>query len=236
MMKLLRIKYFRFIERSRQEGFLASCWACLYKSSEAVPVVKNLTTLRPTKEPDGVLPVILELGPDNFRSYELHYPLRSRQEQVEHFFRLGYRSFAMVHDGVVIGDLWYVTRATSRTPRIHPDLQLFGIDLGPQEVYTFGMHVDPKERGNSLTTWFFTNALFNLRHNGFDKAHGYFVAHNVPALWVHRLIGFEERPHFIVQRFLLYETAHAKEISPRKEGMSTSKTPWQDRTSTRSDA
>lgn len=211
MMTLLRIKYYQFIEHYRQEGFLSACRFTLYKCEEAVPVVRNLATLRPAKAPGGVLPVLLDLGPDNFLSHDLHYPLRSRRERVERCFRLGYRSFAMVRDGVVIGDLWYVTRATSGAPGLHPHLQWFGIDLGEHEVYMFDMHVDPKERGNSLTTWFLSSVLFQLRAKSYDKAYGYFAAHNVPALWVHRLIGYEEKPHFVVQRFLLYETAHAKE-------------------------
>jgi GNAT superfamily N-acetyltransferase len=210
MTTLLRIKYFQFIEHWRQKGFLAACRFSLYKCEEAVPVVRNLATLRPAKEPAGGLPEILELGPDNFSSYDLHYPLRSRRERVERCFRLGYRSFAMVRDGVVIGDLWYVSRATSGAPRPHLHLRWFGIDLGPDEVYMFDMQVDPKERGNSLTTWFLTSVLFRLRDNDYNKAYGYFAAQNVPALWVHRLIGYEEKPHFVVQRFLLYETAHPK--------------------------
>lgn len=211
MKTLLRIKYFQFIEHYRQEGFFSACRFSLYKCEEAVPVVRNLATLRPAKKPDGVLPVLLDLGPENFYLLDLHYPLRSRREKVERCFRLGYRSFAMVRNGVVIGDLWYVTRATSRSSQLHPHLQWFGIDLGEQEVYMFDMHVDTKERGNSLTTWFLTSVLFQLRDNGFDKSYGYFAAKNVPALWVHRLIGYEEKSHFMVQRFLLFETARAKE-------------------------
>ncbi|MDZ4186071.1 MAG: hypothetical protein U1D97_13990 [Desulfuromonadales bacterium] len=211
MLTLLRIKYFQFIEHWQQNGFLAACKFSLYKCEEAVPVVRNLATLRPAKPPNGTLPVLLDLGPDNFASYDLHYPLRSRRERVERCFRLGYRSFAMVRDGMVIGDLWYVAHSTAHTPQLHPHLQWFGIDLGEQEVYMFDMHVDQKERGNSLTTWFLTSVLFALRNNGYDKAYGYFAAQNVPALWVHRLIGYEEKSHFVVQRFFLYETAHTKE-------------------------
>ena len=211
MLTLLRIKYYQFIEHWQQNGFLAACRFSLYKCEEAVPVVRNLATLRPAKPPNGTLPVLLDLGPDNFPSYDLHYPLRSRRERVERCFRLGYRSFAMVRDGMVIGDLWYVAHTTAPTPQLHPHLQWFGIDLGEQEVYMFDMHVDQKERGNSLTTWFLTSVLFALRNNGYDKAYGYFAAQNVPALWVHRLIGYEEKSHFVVKRFFLYETAHAKE-------------------------
>lgn len=211
MISLLRIKYFQFIEQCQQESFLTACLSNLYHCIETVPVVRDLTTLRPAKESNSDRPMILDLGPDNFRSYELRYSLRSRREQVEHRFRLGYRSFAMLRDGMVIGDLWYVTRATSLAPRIHPHLQWFKIDLGPNDVYMFDMHVEQKERGNSLTTWFLSSVLFNLHHNGYDKAYGYFDAKNVPALWVHRLIGYKEKPHVMIRRYGLYKTAHAKE-------------------------
>jgi hypothetical protein len=75
----------------------------------------------------------------------------------------------------------------------------------------FDMHVQPGERGKALTTWFMTTVLFNWRDNDYDKAYGCFVTHNVPALWVHRLIGYEEKPHIMVRRYGLYKTAHAKE-------------------------
>lgn len=210
MGKLLRIKYFQFIERLRQEGFLSALRFSLYKREEAVPVMKDLATLHPVKDPGGALPKIIELGPENFASQGLHYPLRSRHERVERYFRLGYRSYAMVRDGVVIGDLWYVTRGTSDHEPLHPHLRWFGIDLGPDEVYMFDMQVNQEERGNSLTTWFLTSVLHRLRDSGHARAYGYFAAHNVPALWVHRLVGYKEMPHFVVRRFLLYETAHAK--------------------------
>lgn len=211
MITFLRHKYFQFIERWQQEGFLVACWFYLYKCDEEVPVARDLATLRPAKEPAGILPVILDLGPDNFDSHELHYPLRSHQEEVKRYLLRGYRAFVMVRDGVVIGNLWYVTRTTSRLTRLHPHLQWYGIDLGPHEVYMFDMYVDPKERGNSLTTWFMTSALLNLRNYGYDKAYGSFNAHNLPALWVHRLIGYEEKSHVMVRRFLIYKTAHAKD-------------------------
>lgn len=210
MIATLRIKYLQFLEHRRQEGLLSACRFTLYKYEEAVPVEKELSTLRPVKAPAGGAPELVELGPENFHSLSLTYPLRSRRERAGNYFARGYRSFAMVREGKVLGDLWYVTRQSARAETPHPHLGWFGIDLGPQQAYMFDMYVHPTERGNALTTWFLGSVLHELRRRKVEKVYGYFAAQNVPALWVHRLIGYHERPRFIVRRFLLYETAQAK--------------------------
>ena len=210
MISMLRIKYLQFLEHRRQEGWLSACRFTFYKHEEAVPVEKDLTALRPVKAPAGGTPELVEIGPENFLCLPLTYLLRSRRERAGRYFALGYRSFAMVRDGKVLGDLWYVTRQSGRFDPPHPHLGWFGIDLGPRQAYMFDMWVDPGERGNALTTWFLGSVLHEQRRRGLEKVYGYFAAQNVPALWVHRLIGYQELPRFIVRRFLLYETARAK--------------------------
>jgi len=203
MLSLLRTKYFQFMEHGRQEGFLSACKITLYKYEEMVPTVKDLATLRP------LLP-ILDLGPENFYSQALDYPLRSRRERTENYFRRGYRVFVMVQDGRVVGDLWYVTRQTAKTQSIHPHVVWFGLDLADDEVYVFDLQVNIDQRGGGLTTHFHGRILEILRERGFRKAYGCFVAANIPALWMHRLIGYRELPRCIVRRFFLYEVARPK--------------------------
>ncbi len=210
MSSLPRLKYLQFTEHCREKGFLSACKFTLYKCEEAVPVEKDLSTLRPVKLPAGAVPELVDLGPENFRERALNYPLGSRRERAERNFRLGYRSFAMVREGRVVGDLWYVTRATAKTGRIHPHLQWFGIELGPNDTYMFDMQLYSADRGNALSTWFLGSVLHAMRSRGHAKAFGYFDARNIPALWVHRLIGYRELSHHIVRRVFLYETARAK--------------------------
>lgn len=209
MLSLLRVKYFQFLEHWHQEGFLSACCFTLYHQDEEVPVMKDLTALPPVKVPEEGLHLI-EVTPESFSHQTIKYPLRSRQERVELYFSKGYRGLAMVRDGKAVGALWYVSRDMARTPEIHPDVQRFKIDLADKEVYMFDMHVGAEQRGGGLATFVLNSALHHLYDKGFHKAYGYYSAGNIPALWVHRLLGYKELPHFIVRRFLLYRTARAK--------------------------
>lgn len=211
MLSSLKTRYFQFLEHCRQEDFLSACRIAIYKSEEIVPAEKDLDTLRPVPEPEGGDLPLLDLGPENFDSHRLDFPLRSRRERAGNFLRRGYRMIAMVREGRVVGDVWYVTRASARTQGIHPHLdKWFGIELGADEAYLFDMHVDAEQRGGGLTTYFHGRVLETLRERGFRRAYGSFVAQNIPALWMHRLIDYRELPRCIVRRIFLHETVHGK--------------------------
>jgi hypothetical protein len=72
------------------------------------------------------------------------------------------------------------------------------------------MYVEAGERGGGLTTYFHSTVLQMMRDRGVRKSYGCFVAKNIPAMWMHRLIGYSELPRCIVRRFFLYETVRAK--------------------------
>ncbi|OEU61272.1 MAG: hypothetical protein BA870_08745 [Desulfuromonadales bacterium C00003094] len=210
MLSMLRVKYFQFLEHWHQDGFLSACCFTLYHQDEEVPVVKDLTVLPPMKDPEDGL-VFIEVTPESFSPQTIKYPLRSRQERVELYFQKGYRGLAMVRDGKAVGDLWYVCREIARTPELHPDLLRFKIDLADKEVYMFDMHVGAEQRGGGLATFLLSSALHHLNDRGYQKAFGYYSAKNIPALWVHRLLGYQELPHLIMRRFFLYRTAQIKD-------------------------
>jgi GNAT superfamily N-acetyltransferase len=205
-----RMKYLQFREHAQEHGLLSALWFTLYKTEEVVPVEKDLSELKPLKEPKGGGLQLLDLGPENFAACGLDYPLESRRERAARYFRRGYRNIAMARDGKVVGDVWYVSPGTARTRRIHPHVRWFGLDLRDDEVYMFDMRVHSDERGGGLATYFMGSALRHLREKGVRKAYGYFAAKNTPALWVHRLLGWRERPRFALQRFFLYERVKAK--------------------------
>lgn len=210
MLSLLRVKYFQFLEHWRQAGFLSACSFTLYHQDEEVPVVRDLTALPPVKVPEEGL-TLIEVTPESFSPQTINYPLRSRQERVELYFGKGYRGLALVREGKVVGDLWYVSRDMAQASEIHPDVQRFKIDLADKEVYMFDMHVGAKKRGGGLATFLLCSALHHLNDRGYQKTYGYYSAKNIPALWVHRLLGYKELPHLIMRRFFLYKTAHIKE-------------------------
>jgi len=206
----LHMRFMQFLEKRKQDGTFEACLSSIYRREEAVPVELDLGNLRRAKEPKGILPEIRDLGPDNLRQQGLEFPLRSRRVRMQLFFDRGYRSVVMVRDGVVIGDIWYQTRETAGQSPLHPHLRWFGIELGSHEVYMFDLHVLSENRGSALATWFMTRALERFRDQGFTKAYGYFAVGNLPALWMHRLIGFKEKAHVVLHRFLIFETARSK--------------------------
>ena len=210
MLSLLRIKYLQFLEHAREKGCFSALAYTFYKYEEAVPVEKDLATLKPLPESSETDLRLLELGPENFAGHSLVYPLPSRRERVERYFDRGYRALAMVRGNEVVADLWYVTRQNARTREIHPNVRCFRIDLGPDMAYMFDMHFLPGQRGGGAATYFMGSALHHLRGRGITRAYGYFSAHNTPALWVHRLLGWRELPRFELRRFFLYENARLK--------------------------
>jgi GNAT superfamily N-acetyltransferase len=210
MISSLRYRYFQFVEHWEEYGFLSACRIICYRYEEVVPTEKPLDNLRPVpgRKDDNLH--ILDLDQENFTSQVLEFPRRSRRERAKNYFRRGYRMLALVRQGKVIGDLWYVTRATARTPQIHPHLRWFGIDLAEDEVYLFDMYIDPRERGGGVATFFLGSVLHMMHDRGLRKSYGCYAAEHVQALWLHRLIGFRELPHCEVRRILLYESGRGK--------------------------
>ena len=210
MRSLLRTKYFQFLEHWRQTGFWSACKTTLYKSEELVPTQRDLDSLPSVTLPKGENLQILDLGEADYYSQNLSYPLRSRRERAENYFRRGYRTFVLVQDGRVLCDLWYVTRATGRIPFLHPHVKWFGLNLADDEVYLFDMQMEVGQRGAGLSTAFHGRVLQMLRDRGFRKAYGCYVAKYIPALWMHRLIGYQELPHCQVRRFFLFANGKVK--------------------------
>jgi GNAT superfamily N-acetyltransferase len=210
MLSLLKMKYNQFVEHLRQNGLISALKIMLYKYEEAVPVEKNLTSLKSLNYKRENLDII-EITADNFKHKRLHYAFKSRHDRAPGYFKKGYKSFIIIKDDQIIGDIWYVTRASAKHNQIHPHLKWFEIDLNNDEVYMFDMFVTPDKRGKDLTTYFLNSVLHKLNSRGFTKSYGYFVADYVPALWVHRLLGYKELPRCIIRRYLLlFETAKRK--------------------------
>jgi GNAT superfamily N-acetyltransferase len=214
----LRLRYLQFRERARERGFLGTCWFALYRSQEAVPVEKDLSTLKPVPRTPPSALQLLELGPETFGSHRLEYPIASRRARVDRYLRRGYRTVVMADGGKVIADLWYVSRRSARTASIHPHLRWFGIHLGSDDVYMFDMHVDAAARGGGLATYFMSRALHHLRDLGSCTAFGYFDAHYTPALWVHRQLGFRELPRVTIRKCLWFESASRQAHAANRSG------------------
>ncbi len=212
-MSQLRIKYLQFIEQCRKDNFFAACGSALgkslYKSVEFVPAEKDLESLLDIPSPGDDAFEFVEVGPENFSA--LAFPKVSRYEYAKNYFRKGYRMIAMVHDGIVVGDIWYVDRKMARQRTIHSDLVSFKVELRDDEVYLFDMYLNAGTRGGGQATYFHGSVLKSMRERGFRKAYGSYEIGNIPAMWMHRLIGYRELPHLELRRFFrIVQTVRAK--------------------------
>ena len=207
--RTLRIKGLQFLEHWQEAGFRPALERSLFREEEAIPAVKDLTALgqpRVDLETKGYRIVDIRSPADLPPAWI--YPLRSRHARGEAFLDRGYASYAALHEDRIVADVWYCTRAGS--PRPHPHVGWFGFDLGDGGAYLFDFHVLADERGKSVTTPFLHTVLHRLKERGFERAYGYYAADNVPALWFHRMLGYEERPPVVIRRRFLFESAEPK--------------------------
>lgn len=66
------------------------------------------------------------------------------------------------------------------------DLRKIGISLKENEVYLFGLLVDPRFQGTDATR-VLAHCTFNyLRNSHFNKMYGFYFADNIQSLWYHR--------------------------------------------------
>ncbi|HJV33442.1 GNAT family N-acetyltransferase [Geomonas sp.] len=208
MIGAVKMRYYQFREQWQSSGFLSAVKFAVYRCEEAVPVEKRLDLLKPLQPPpDADELELVELSRENPPT--AHYPLQSRREKAFVNLAKGYRAFALVRNGTVIADLWYVTSERPAGSGIERYLQWFDIQLGRDEAYMFDMHVFPDARGKALATFFLASVLHAMRESGFGKVYGYFDAHNFPALWVHRLLGYQERPRVLVRKLFVHESARS---------------------------
>lgn len=118
------------------------------------------------------------------------------------YLESGFRGVAAVEGGRVIGAVWSVTRDESRLPWVHGDLRRLRVGLEAGEAYMFDMYIEPEHRGMALSTSLFRAAYAGLRARGFLKAKGYYAVNNLPALWMHRVLGYREVARVRVRRIL----------------------------------
>jgi len=208
VLRTLRIKQLQFAEHWRESGWRSAVDLGLIKTEVSVPCMKDLHTLRPMKEDfSSGDPAFVEIDTPDDLDPAWRYPLASRALRARAFFDRGWSAFAVVKDDQVIGDVWVAAPGRSRVPYVHPHVDFFGFQLGDHGVYMFDMYVVPDERGKAISTSFLLCALHRLAGRGYHRAYGYFAADNVPALWVHRMLGYEERPRVTLKRYGLFESA-----------------------------
>lgn len=213
MLEKLRIRSNQIAELSKNSGLWPTLKSCLYESKEAIPVCKDLSTLKEMKPFDlGDSLKIVEISLNSISSKHLHYPVKSRGQKAEYNLKKGLKAYALLDKDFVLADVWYVEGPSISTTIKHKDLNLFQIDLMSDEVYMFDLYLAQGKRGRATATTFMNLVLSKLKERGFKKTYGYFLKDNTPALWVHRVLGYDEFPSFTVRRYGSIERANRKKL------------------------
>lgn len=118
------------------------------------------------------------------------------------YLRCGFRGYAALRDGHPIGVVWSARRAESKIACVHRDLGWLRLELGEDEAYMFDMYIEPEHRGLAMCTALFRAGFRSLRAQGVARVKGYYVASNLPALWMHRMAGYREVGRVRVRRVL----------------------------------
>lgn len=201
MIKQLRIHFNQILEIWETHGFFSVLHEAVYINRGIVPVEKDLNSLKPLKlSPNKLKVEFIEIEKDSVENRRLEYPLKSRYLKLFKNLDKGYKGFAIVEGNQVIGDLWYFS--SNKSMPTHPDLKLLNIHFSEKDVYLFDMYIKPEKRGEGRVTSLLGEALMTLKNKGFKKAYGYYMADNIPALWMHRMLGYKELHRLKWNRFI----------------------------------
>jgi hypothetical protein len=204
-MNSLKVYFYQFYETIAESGLKYALSQMFYiRKKAAVLLERNLEDFNPVSAKQNQQDVrLVSLGNNNFRSLGLSYPLKNRYYKAISNLKEGYQGYCLVRGDEVIGDLW----CSFATPgaAVHPDIKLLGISLGEKEVYGYDMYIPMKERGNaSIASLLLGGALNDLKSKGYKNLKCYVMADRLPALWLHRVLGFKEFGRVETQRVLSY--------------------------------
>jgi ribosomal protein S18 acetylase RimI-like enzyme len=204
LFKQLKIRSNQVYETMRSGGFKALVRKTFYWNREIVFVEKNLSVYDLKSKPEEKDSLqFIEIA-EQATGNKLLYPLKSRQIKIKKNLAKGYGSFAVIRNMEVLGDVWYVHNDYSMKNCKHPDLKWLGLRLTPKEVYMFDMYTDPNKRGKGLVNYLFSCCLQELKKRGFQKVYGYYEVDNLPALWMHRTMGFKENQRIKLKKFFSF--------------------------------
>jgi ribosomal protein S18 acetylase RimI-like enzyme len=202
MLVSIRMRFYQVLEAWRGKGFSAVRRELFYQSREAILTRKGLTRLKPPRtafEKTGL--EFMELSGSAARFGHLRYSLRSRKLKMIRNLKKGYRSFAFVEGSEVIGDVWYCIGSKRGEKPAHPDIKWLGMaELGETEVYMFDFYIRPDKRKGGLVNIALSQALNTFKERGYDRVYGFYMADNLPALWMHRSAGYEEISRLKIRR------------------------------------
>ncbi len=203
MLESIQMRFYQVLETWKTDGFAAVRRESFYAGREAILTVKELNRQKPPRVPlDATGLKCMELSGLPSAYQNLKYSLKSRQVKMIRNLNKGYQAFAFVGGNEVIGDVWHCTGGRGKKPA-HPDMKWLGIEeLKENEAYMFDFYIRPDKRKGGLINTALGHALNTLKDKGFERVYGFYMADNLPALWMHRTTGYSEINRVRIKRHL----------------------------------
>ncbi len=211
MLTKIKMRFFHILESIKEDGWAYTWKEMVYlKPREAILMQIDLDQLKPLKKSAQQEQIkLIAINEENFSDLDLDYALRNRYLKTVCNLEDGYKAFAITEGKKVLGDLWCAFLANGG--EVHPDVDWLNMEFGAKDVYGYDMYLAPGTRGKgSLAGLLLGGVLHHLKDQGYKKLHAYVMADKIPALWLHRMLGFTELGRIEMSRFLFYKDAKKK--------------------------
>ena len=191
------------IREALAEGNLKDCiHRRIFWDRLATPVEMDLTKLPPQININQDTSYnFTEVKLTDLQTNKWYIPISSRRLKAFHNLQKGWRWLVITKDSTVVGDVWCVPYQRGLAYKMHPDLKMLGIRCGEGEAYGFDMLIHPTYRGKNLAVPLHRHLQLTLKNEGYRKVYGYYWDDYLPALWMHRMLKFNELPKRLVSRY-----------------------------------
>ncbi len=207
MVNYIKMRLYHIAETIRFNGIAYLWHEIVYRKREAILVEKDLFAVQTSENAFRRAGVrIEEITRSAIANYSLQFPVKNRFLKAVHYLDKGSRGFALVNGNEVNGDIWYTAVPTAENGAIHPDVTWLGIRCKDKYAYMFDMYLNPVKRGGASAAMLQLGALYELKKKGFNRAFGYYWSNNIPALWVHRMLKWNECSRIKASRFFFIKT------------------------------
>lgn len=207
MLNKLKIRIYRMSDSIKRNGLKKTFSDRIFLNKIMIPTVMDLDNYTNQHSLNNSGYEIAELTEAEASNNKLEYSNELRSLLATQNTKIGRKSFLLVNNNRVVGDIWYVCPEKKDIPVTHPDFSWLRIKPEKNSIYAFDMYIDPLERGKNLAVSFMGTFLNSIKDKGFSKAYGHYGADNIPALWVHRSLKWTELDKVSVSSFLMFKTA-----------------------------
>jgi len=204
MFSYLMMMFHQVLECIRGERFSDLVRKRIYKDRVLVPAEMDLIGEIPFFGHKNQNYQFVEVRLEDLENKKFTYAIPSRYYKALRNLKKGFRNFAILTCGVVVGDVWSTATEPCGKPYPHGDAYITGLCCEEWEIYAFDMAIESSFRGKNLAVPLQRFLQSTLKGEGYKKVYGYYWEDNLSALWMHRLLKFKEYPKRQVTRVLMY--------------------------------